>query len=243
MFKIDTLFSTPRAAVAPFQFDAKVAEVFPDMITRSVPGYGDILAGLSLITARFAQDNTHIYDLGCSLGAATLALEQGLKHTHGCTLIGVDNSQAMLTKAAKVFEHLKLSRTITLAHADINQVLLENASVVVLNFTLQFIPHTQRLALVKKIYDSLTTGGVLIVSDKFAYTNTEHQKILTELHLDFKQKQGYSALEISQKRTALENILVADTLDAHQERLTQAGFKQVLPWHQVLNFGSLLAIK
>ena len=48
---------------------------------------------------------------------------------------------------------------------------------------------------------------------------------MTDLHHEFKRAQGYSDLEIAQKRASLENVLVPNTVDQHIERLLAAGFE------------------
>jgi tRNA (cmo5U34)-methyltransferase len=83
----------------------------------------------------------------------------------------------------------------------------------------------------------------LILSEKIKFADTAEQTLLTDLHLAFKRANGYSELEISQKRSALENVLIPDTLETHQARLQQAGFAQSLQWFQGMNFISLLAVK
>jgi tRNA (cmo5U34)-methyltransferase len=66
---------------------------------------------------------------------------------------------------------------------------------------------------------------------------------MTDLHHAFKRANGYSELEVSQKRTALENVLVPETLDTHRARLREAGFGAVDAWFQCFNFASLLAFR
>jgi len=54
---------------------------------------------------------------------------------------------------------------------------------------------------------------------------------------------GYSKLEISQKRAALENVLLPETLEAHRSRLDTIGFDAVDVWFQCFNFASMVAFK
>ncbi len=243
MYKVDQLFVKPQHLIPAFQFDEQVATVFADMISRSVPGYHEILSGIRLITARFAQEGTDLYDLGCALGASMLAMDQGLTKKKNCHLWGVDQSSAMLQRAQTLLSQTKMKTPFTLTCADLCTTEINNASIVVLNFTLQFVPPQQRQAIVNKIYQSLCAGGVLVLSEKFDHPKHWNQQLLIDLHHDFKHENGYSALEISQKRNALENVLVPDTQAVHQERLRQAGFQHIQLWYQFLNFGSFLAVK
>lgn len=240
--KPDTLFASPLEKVSEFAFDEAVARVFPDMIRRSVPGYTTIIPMIGIITAEYAQDNTACYDLGCSLGASTLAMRHGLRDKQ-CHLIAIDNSSAMLERCRHYIELDNEKTPVELLCADITELEFKPSSVITLNFTLQFIPVTQRLTLLRKLYHALQPGGVLILSEKIRFEDKQEQSALENLHWNFKRANGYSDLEVSQKRTALEQVLIPDTLNEHQSRLNQAGFKETCLWYQCFNFCSLIAIK
>ena len=241
--KQDAIYAAPLNEMIDFQFDERVAAVFPDMIQRSVPGYAMMISTIGILAAKYAQANSHCYDLGCSLGAVSLALRQHISQP-GCAIIAVDNSQAMIDRGQELLARDKTSTIpVNMVCADLQAVDIENASVVVLNFTLQFIPLTERLDLIKRIYQGLNPGGILILSEKIAFEEPGRQQLHDELHLDFKRANGYSDLEISQKRTALENVLIPETLACHQQRLQKAGFNIADIWFQCFNFVSLVAIK
>lgn len=237
----DELFAAPQAVV-DFAFNAAVADVFPDMLRRSIPGYETIISQLGVLARQYAQPNSRIYDLGCSLGAATLAMVQQVQQPDVC-FIGVDNSPVMVQRCQQRLERHLPGRQVQITHADIAQIKLENASLVVLNFTLQFLPPEQRLNTLQRIYQGLLPGGALVLSEKIDFADPQQQTLMNDLYLAFKRANGYSELEISQKRTALENVLIPDTLETHQHRLQQAGFKTSTVWFQSLRFVSLLALK
>lgn len=238
----DQIYATPHAQIAAFRFDEKVAAVFPDMIARSVPGYAMMLEMIGVITREFAQPNTQLYDLGCSLGAATLSMRHALTQP-ACNIIAVDNAQAMIDRCRVLVDQDSATTPVILRCEDISQTEIENASLVVMNFTLMFIPVAKRLALLRKIYAGLKPGGVLVLSDKMKEHTTEDQDMLTELYHCFKGIRGYSALEIAQKRSALEKVLIPESMDRHKRRLRQAGFKQVTLWFKCFGFTSLIAQK
>lgn len=238
----DSIYATPHAAVQDFSFDATVAEVFPDMIQRSVPGYHTIIQTIGQLTARFAQPNSHYYDLGCSLGAASLAMRRQLTDSTS-QVIAIDNSQAMVERCRLHVQAFRSDVPIQVQLADIRDITVENAAVVVSNFTLQFIPKHDRDALVAKIFQGLKPGGVFILSEKFVQDDALTHELLIDLHHDFKRANGYSELEISQKRTALENVMRPDTLAEHQNRFQAAGFAHTTVWYQCFNFCSMVAIK
>lgn len=237
----DNIYSQPLEAITGFVFDQSVAQVFRDMIGRSVPGYATLVSMLPVLAYEYVRDNTRCYDLGCSLGATTLALRHSIKHDN-VTIVGIDNSDAMIIQCQKLINQDTATLPVELYCADICQHEISNASLAVMNFTLQFISPENRLAMLEKIYAGLNPGGALVLSEKLLFDKTQ-QEWMTKLHHTFKKLNGYSDLEISQKRSALENVLIADTLEQHQQRLQQAGFTKILVWFQCFNFVSLLAVK
>ncbi len=237
----DNLYTQPLANPSAFEFDAAVVQVFPDMIQRSVPGYQTIITAIGLLAARFTPKYGVCYDLGCSLGAVSLSMQKQLDSS--CKIIAVDNSPAMIEKLKPAITSKHQQAKIELIHADIRDIEIHNASVVVLNFTLQFIPINDRLKFLQKIYQGLSAGGILILSEKLCFENPQQQRLHTEMHHLFKQAQGYSAMEISQKRSALENVLIPETLFQHQQRLYTAGFNSSEVWFQYFNFASMIALK
>ena len=243
MSKTDNIYSKPLEQVGGFTFDEQVAQVFPDMIKRSVPGYEKIINTIGMITQRYAIDHSNLYDLGCSLGAATLSMRRGLNNKKGCRIIAVDNSQAMIERCQQYVHAYKSDTPVSVLCDDICNIKIENASVVVLNFTLQFLTPEKRLKLLTNIYNGLLPGGILVLSEKFVFDDPVSHQLLIDLHLDFKRSHGYSELEISQKRSSLENVLIADTVEQHYTRLQQAGFTHNNLWYQCFNFGSIISIK
>lgn len=241
--KQDAIYAAPLNEIVDFQFDDQVVDVFPDMIQRSVPGYGLMITNIGILAGRYARAHSHCYDLGCSLGAATLSMRQRIT-APDCDIIAVDNSAAMIERGQKLIAADSTSTVpVQMVCADLQDIDIENASVVVLNLTLQFIPVEKRLDLLQRIYAGLKPGGILLLSEKIAFDDPERQQFQDEHHHEFKRAQGYSDLEISQKRTALEKVMIPETLVTHQQRLQQAGFASSELWFQCFNFVSLVAIK
>ena len=240
--KRDNLFANPLGAVPGFVFDQAVVDVFPDMISRSVPGYETIISHTGELAARFVQADTNCYDLGCSLGASSLAIRQQIQQP-GVTIVAVDNSAAMLARCQTLLQSDQAATAVELVEADICDIEINNASLVVMNFTLQFIAIEKRQALLEKIYAGLNPGGCLVISEKLLFEPESLNQLLSELHHQFKSAQGYSDLEISQKRDSLENILIPETLETHINRIKACGFNSASPWFQCFNFASLVAVK
>lgn len=238
----DLIYSAKQSNVKDFAFDEQVVEVFPDMISRSVPGYTTIINTIGRLSETYVTDNTKVYDLGCSLGAATLAMKKSITAAN-CQIIGVDNSSAMVERCKMHVNAFKGNTPVEIIEDNIQNITIENASMVVLNFTLQFLEPSDRKALLAKIYEGLLPSGILVLSEKLSGSTDTINNLLIDLHHDFKRANGYSELEVAQKRTALENVMRTDSLITHTERLNDIGFEHISPWFQCFNFFSLVAIK
>ncbi len=250
----DTLFTTPLDKAARFSFDEQVVACFPDMIRRSVPGYGQVLAMLPIFARRHCkyrqQDErdgqshrvSRIYDLGCSLGAASMALA-GEFAPRDLQIKAVDISPAMTTEAQTLISDNYPEHDIDIITADIRDIELAPCDMVILNLTLQFLPAADRIAVLDKIYTALSAGGILVLTEKTHAFDEQYDAWLVERYYDFKRANGYTEMEISGKRNALENVLITDTLDQHHTRLGAVGFERHLTWFQFLNFVSIVAFK
>ncbi|MEZ6043208.1 MAG: carboxy-S-adenosyl-L-methionine synthase CmoA [Planctomycetaceae bacterium] len=241
----DDIYLLPMNQVGSFVFDEHVVNVFPDMIARSVPGYASILSMIEQLASRFVTMNSHVYDLGCSLGAATLLIRRQAKE--GCVIHAVDSSAAMIDRLQQILKRQDTDKSglceVVAQNADIRSTPIVNASFVVLNLTLQFIVPEERADIIQRIHDGMLPGGALLISEKICFDDPAQQLLMTELHHDFKRSHGYSDLEIAQKRTAIENRLIPESLQTHVDRLSAAGFSIVAPWFQCFNFASILAVK
>lgn len=238
----DTIYADPLSESGLFAFDDNVARVFPDMIKRSVPGYATIVAMTGLLAGRYATPGSALYDLGCSLGASTLAMRQNLRQPE-CRIIGVDNSASMLERCRSIIDTDTHDTPVDLVCANLQDISIEDASVVVLNFTLQFIPLEIRDAVLHSIYQGMRPGGIMVLSEKVTFADPHLDELNIDLHHQFKRANGYSELEVAQKRNALENVLLPETLLQHKTRITEAGFSSCDVWFQCFNFASLVALK
>lgn len=237
----DRLYASPRPR-EDFVFDEKVADVFTDMINRSVPGYATIISMIGVLADRYCVPGSRVYDLGCSLGGASLSMAHHISH-RDYDLFAIDNSDAMIRRFRSALDQSGETFPIHVQCDDILETEIRDASVVVLNFTLQFIAPSRREALMKRIADGMRPGGILILSEKIMLPDPTLNALLIEMYHQFKHAQGYSLLEISQKRSALENVLIPETLETHKTRLMHAGFRSVDTWFQCFNFASLIAFR
>ena len=242
MMQRDQLYSADLDLVEGFRFDESVVGVFTDMIRRSVPGYGMVLSLTGVLAEQYLQPETRGYDLGASLGGSTLAMREVARQRQ-CPLIAVDNSEAMVEQCRTHLGETAGEGKIELRCEDVRNTVVENASLVVMNFTLQFIPLEEREEVLSTIASGMKEGGALMLSEKICFENAEQQERMEQLHHAFKRANGYSELEISQKRAALEEVLRPETVQQHLERLRRAGFSSAEVIFQALNFVSILAIR
>jgi tRNA (cmo5U34)-methyltransferase len=215
-----------------------VADVFDDMILRSIPQYADVQRCLPLLADQLPQDPLLIVDLGCSTGTSLIGLETALRH-RPLQLVGVDNSAAMIAKCSENIRRHQPTAPIELYTNDIQRFEFRNASMVLMNYTLQFVDPERRPELLSRIRRSIRPGGMLIVSEKLVQRGAEAEALATRLYVDFKKRQGYSELEIARKRDALENVLVPWSLEENISLLTNAGFRSVdllLKWFNFASF-------
>ena len=237
----DKLYACPRLTT-PFAFDEEVAGVFDDMLLRSVPFYAETVRRQAQLAARFYRPGTRIYDLGCSHGNFGLALGAIMKE-RPFTLVAADSSVAMLERFRRRLSGYSRPERFELVKTDIRRLPLVKASVVVLNLTLQFLPLEDRDELLVRIGQALVPGGVFLLSEKMAHDDPRLAELQGEFYHRFKRENGYSELEIGQKREALENVLLPETLAAHRRRLERAGFTTVDLWLRWFNFASLIALR
>ena len=230
----DEIFKDSDADPGSFEFNASVAEVFPDMLRRSIPGYDASLDAIGTLAHRYVSPGTHCYDLGCSLGAATLAMRRNIAGRN-CHIVSVDLAPAMAERCRKHMEEDLSDTPVSVETADIRDIEIRNASMVVLNYTLQFLPVEDRIELIRKIHE--------VLSEKVADDDPAVESLLVDLHHAFKRANDYSDLEIARKRSALDNVLVPETTGAHLDRLEAAGFQHRSIWLKHFNFVSILAIR
>lgn len=225
-----------------FKFSASVAKVFDDMVSRSVPFYGEIQRMTAELAASHAKEGTLVYDLGCSTGTTMIGMNTLVNPN--ITFVGVDDAKEMLDKCRQKLDELGINRTVDLRCADLaNNLVVENASVVVLCLTLQFIRPVYREQLLKNIYAGLNSGGVLILIEKILAEESQFNRDFIDYYYNYKRRNNYSELEISQKREALENVLVPYKLSENISLLRDVGFSHCETFFKWYNFAGLIATK
>lgn len=240
--KKDKLFSRRKNNTMNFDFGPKTAAVFDDMLERSVPLYREIQRMIGEIASESAEDGTNIYDLGCSTGITLMTINNAVKKD--VKLIGLDYSAAMLEKCKQEFKRAKVRRDYDLVLGDLNKgVTIDNASVVVLNLTLQFVRPLHRDSLIRSIYEGLNDKGCLILVEKVLGNDSMFNDMFIKYYYQMKKRNGYSELEISRKREALENVLIPYRLDENRHLLSRNGFAHVDVFFKWYNFCGIIAVK
>jgi tRNA (cmo5U34)-methyltransferase len=238
----DEVFKDEIEKASDFKFSENVAKVFDDMVNRSVPYYEEIQRMMAELAADHARDGSDVYDLGCSTGTTMIGMDTMVKPD--IKFIGIDDSQKMLDKCKSKLLEVGFSRNYELRCADLNQeVKITNASVVVLCLTLQFVRPIYREQLLKNIYDGLNSGGVLILVEKILAEDSLFNRDFINYYYNYKRRNNYSELEISQKREALENVLIPYKLSEDIAILRDTGFSHCEVFFKWYNFAGLVAVK
>ena len=238
----DKLFRKKRRLLSDFEFGQRTAAVFDDMLDRSVPFYREMQRMIGEMAADFAVDGTHLYDLGCSTGNTLLALDAILPKE--MRFIGVDSSKDMLERVRQKLSQHRMTRPYDLVCADLNRgVQVTNASVVIMTLTLQFIRPLYRHQLIRQIASGMHERGCFILIEKVLPKDSMLNRLFIKYYYGFKERQGYSKIEIAQKREALENILVPYRLEENKELLLNSGFSQCDVFFQWYNFCGIVALK
>jgi tRNA (cmo5U34)-methyltransferase len=240
----DRVFADPRRRPEDFSFNKEVAAAFDDMLDRSVPFYTETQRMVAELAADFAQPGTNVYDLGCSTCNSFLQIDRIMPAGAGVRFVGVDSSPDMLVKAESKLKSANFARPFDLQAADLNTgVQIENASVVMMVLTLQFIRPLYRERLLQTIARGMVDNGCLIIVEKILGEHSTFNRLFIKHYYEMKIRNGYSELEISQKREALENVLVPYRMEENRELLRGAGFQHVDVFFKWYNFCGILAVK
>lgn len=239
----DDLFADSGHRIADFEFDARVASVFADMLERSVPLYVEQQEMVARLSAKLYQKGTRIYDLGCSLGTTLTNLCKAIG-PDATELLGYDSSLPMSEKCEENVKRHGLQDRIRIAQVDLNDCPpIENASIVTMLWTLQFVRPLRRDRLIRNIFSGLADNGALIVADKVLLDTSHMNRFFIEMYYDFKRRRGYTDAEIARKRESLENVLIPYRIEENKEMFKRNGFSICEIFFQYYNFVSFLCIK
>ena len=240
----DRLFAAPRERIQDFDFGGDTAVVFDDMLERSVPYYDEIQRMVGELASDFAAPGKCVYDLGCSTGTTLLHIARAVPQDVPLKFVGIDSSPEMLELARQKLGRATLTQPFELRHSDLNHgVRIDDACVVMLILTLQFIRPLYRESLMRSIHEGLADRGCLILVEKVLGQDSTLNRLFIQHHYEMKRGRGYSELEISQKREALENVLVPYRLEENRDLLRKVGFSAVDVFFKWYNFCGIVAIR
>jgi tRNA (cmo5U34)-methyltransferase len=241
----DRLFAQTTSRASDFEFDERVAEVFDDMVERSVPLYLEQQSMIVELARKFWTPGSRVYDLGCSTGTTLVQLARGLPPA--VQLVGYDNALPMLERAKQKLDANGCGDAVELRWGDLNAdpatLDLTDAGIVTLCWTLQFVRPLNRDQLLRRVYDALRPKGALIVTEKTLTTSSDTNRFFVDLYYDFKRRNAYSDVEIGRKREALENVLVPYRIDENLALFRRNGFEIVETFFQWYNFAGFLCVK
>jgi tRNA (cmo5U34)-methyltransferase len=237
----DNIYISNKVKHIPFAFNEEVTKVFSDMIDRSVPGYKSSLNLIEVYGKKYCKPGNYIYDLGCSLGAVTEILLSCFSATN--KIIAVDNSESMINSCRKRFSTHVRNGAVELIKGDVREIKFKESSFISLNYLMQFLEISERKDLIMKVFNSLGEGGVCVLSEKIHFTSFLKTQRINALHYQFKSENGYSSMEIAQKRDALEGVLVTEIEEEHIKRLLGVGFRRVKKIMSNLNFVTFICEK
>jgi len=236
--KKDNLYKSNFPKNHKFTFNIDVANVFGDMVNRSVPGYEFLIENIGVLSKKFYQPNTKIYDLGSSLCACSLSILEKVQNTE-VQIYAVDSSKAMIDICKKSIDR----KEIKFINSNIEDVEMNNSSIVILNLTLQFILVKKRTELLKKIFSQLNDNGIIIITEKIKLDKTSDDIFFKNFHDFFKENNGYTKEEIDRKKIALSETMIIESEQIHEERFKDIGCKKFYKWFQCYNFVSWVLIK
>ena len=226
-----------------FEFDDKVASIFDDMVSRSVPMYQETMMASMGLAKKFIQDGSNVYDIGCSTGTLLLNFSSFVSN-NDIKLIGIDNASAMIDQARAKIREVGYEKEIELRQQSVEEnIELNNASVIFMNYTLQFVRPLYRESVLKQIYEGLNPNGCFILVEKVLGNDSLYNRIYIDLYYEYKARVGYSEREIQQKREALENVLIPYRIDENIGLLKKCGFSSTEIFFKWYNFAGLVAVK
>ena len=238
----DDIFAEPSSRPTDFAFDATTVRVFDNMVSRSVPFYGEIQRMTAELAEEFAVPRSTVYDLGCATGTTLMALEARLEPS--IAFMGYDNAPDMVERARQRLAALPLGRHREIRLADLHQPFsIENATVTVMLFTLQFVRPLHRDRVIRTIVEGTRKQGALIVAEKVIESDSLFNRLFIDNYYDMKRRHGYSDMEIARKREALENVLIPYRIEENRELLLECGFTKFQEFFRWYNFAGMIAVK
>lgn len=204
-------------------FDFNTIDNFDEHISQSIPSYPFLIDTVKAITEYFVEDNTNVYDLGCSTGN----LLKSFQNHSNVQYVGIDNSSLIPESTDKI----------TFINNDLCDVPLENASIISSMFTLQFLNRIKRKQIFENIKNGINKGGAVIICEKVYATTPKVQDILTSVYYEYKEKHFDVTSILKKERELRENMRIV-SYDELLTECSQIGTCEIF-W-KFLNFVGIL---
>ncbi len=223
-----------------WNFGGNVAPNFVDHILRSVPFYKNGHEIIIKSSDFFLKNGSVCYDIGSS--TAELLINLSKFTNKKVKFIGLDSENKMVNFSKKLIKKKKI-KNILIKQADILKHKLDKADLIISYYTMQFIEPKFRQFFLNKIYKSLNWGGGFFVFEKIRGNDARFQDILTSLYHEFKENNGFSIKEIDTKAKSLRGVLEPFSDLGNIGLIKRAGFTDIQPVFQYLNFKGYMCIK
>ena len=219
-------------------FDKDVTDCFEDMLERSIPQYDVMREAVTELGRSFITSNSNVTDIGCSKGTAIDPFIKEFKHN---TFTLIDASGPMAEYCNNEYED---DIRVDVIHGKILETKLpENNSLALSILTIQFTPIENRQEIFSALYDSMASGGALILVEKILGANHNLNKNMNQVYINHKKKGGYTEEQIERKRKSLEGVLVPVTAQWNEDLLKSTGFNKVDCFWRWMNFAGWVAVK
>lgn len=207
---------------------------FDEHINKSIISYNNLVDMIITVSGFFIQDNTTVYDLGCSTGKILRKIKKA-SHANNVSYIGIDNETA--------FSSYWEEKDIEFKIEDVRKLKFDSdVSLAISTFTLQFLPTVDRVKLLKNIYDSLIPNGALILCEKTYSNDSMLQEVFTFANYDYKSK-FFRYDDIMFKEKELRASMNIRSWDAILQEVEKIGFKKYEVFWKAYNFVGVILVK
>ena len=234
--KVDDVIS---AVEGGWEFTDEVADHFDSHVRKSIPLYEEIQDMTVNLSEWFIHNGSTVYDIGASTGETIHRLQRKHASKENVIFTGIDNSEKMVKHARKKVS----ARNVRFLCQDVLQTEFEEADLIISLFTLQFLGIAERTKVLHRLFQSLRSGGALILGEKVLAEEGRFDEIWVELYWDFKRSQGLTDDQILHKARSIRGVLRPITLTEHIKLLRETGFNNIDVFLKWCNFAGIVAMK
>jgi len=215
------------------EFDFFTISDFDSHIEKSIPGYRQLIDNIESLSTHILTKHSKFLDVGTSTGKLPNIINSKI----GCLCYGIDNSENLINQG-------KYENVIYINDDICEYDYVHKYDMITILFTLQFLSIDKRKFILKKLYDSLSNFGALIIAEKFYCKTSKLQDMFTFSYYDFKRK-NFTCDEILKKEYDIRNKMNLVTIDTLMNELIEIGFciKNIECFWANYQFSAFIAIK